>query len=135
MKKVLDSIGKFFIGIILLAASLVLLVILSPWGISEMLISLFWKRRFLKGLRALGDLFLLFATVVDVMGNVVLQYPLNRIMNTKEGYRFGSRFDTISYVLGHGVVNGTLSKYGLMLCKVLDKFENDHCINAYLSRN
>lgn len=131
---VLKSIKSFFLGLLLLVVALLLLVILSPWGIVEILISMFWKRRFWKGLNALGELVLLIATIVDVIGNVILQVPLNRIFNTPEGYKFGSRFDTISYVLGHGLVHDTLSPAGLKMCKILDKFEKDHCVIAYYSR-
>lgn len=127
--------GKFIVGLTLLIVAVILLAILFPWGFIEMLISLFWKKRFWKGIHALGELILLLAVLVDVAGNVILQVPLNRILNTKDGYRFGSRFDTISYVLGHGLVHNTLTKHGLKLCKILDKFEKNHCAKTYYDRN
>lgn len=133
MKKTLNYIGKFFLGLLLLMVSILLLTILLPWGIIEMFISLFWKKRFWKGLGALGEFILLFAVIVDVTGNVVLQVPLNRICNNG-GYKFGSRFDTISYVLGHGLVHHTLTKTGVFICKVLDKIDPNHCSKTYYNR-
>lgn len=135
MKSILKSIGKFLLGLALLILSLLLLVSLAPWGFVEILISLFWKRRFLKGLYALGEIILLLAVLVDVAGNVMMQVPFNRILITEDGYKFGSRFDTISYVLGHNQVHNKLTKTGLWLCNLLDKFEADHCAITYYNRN
>ena len=135
MKKIFKSIGKFLIGLALLIIALALLVSLAPWGFVEILISLFWKKRFLKGLHALGELILLLAVLVDVTGNVILQVPCNRILIKDDGYKFGSRFDTISYVLGHNQVHEKLTKTGSKLCNLLDKFEADHCAITYYNRN
>lgn len=135
MKKVFNGLKKFVIGIVLFIVSIILLGLLMPWGLIEMILTLFWKRYFWKALGALGDIILLFATLVDVFGNVVLQYPMNRILRIDSGYKFGSRFDTISYALGYNLVHGTLSKYGIILCKVLDWFDKDHCIKTYYGRN
>lgn len=135
MKKVFNGIWKFLLGCILFLVSCILLALLFPWGLVETLINLFYKKRFWKALGSLGELILLFAVIIDVIGNVILQTPLNRILNTEEGYKFGSRFDTISYVLGHGEVHGTLSKNGVKLCKILNFFEKDHCIKTYYNRH
>ena len=90
MKKVLKNVGKFLIGLLLFITSIGLATILLPWGLVEILIQLFWKKRFWEGLGMLGELILLFATLVDVAGNVILQVPLNRVFNN-DGYKFGSR--------------------------------------------
>jgi len=135
MKKVLNGIWKLVLGIILFIVSFTLLAILTPWGAIETLIGLFYKKRFWKALGSLGELILLFAVILDVIGNVILSFPLNRILNTENGYKFGSRFDTISYVLGHGGIHGTLSKNGQKMCKFLNFFEKDHCVKTYNNRH
>lgn len=134
MKKALRSICNFLLGVLLLVVSLVLSAILWPWGFVEMLIQLFWNKRFWKGLNMLGELILLLAVIVDVTGNVLMQVPFNRILITNEGYRFGSRFDTISYVLGHALVNDNLTPIGEKLCKILDFLDKDHCAKTYYQR-
>tara|TARA_R110002049_G_scaffold69228_4_gene179402 strand:+ start:5281 stop:5700 length:420 start_codon:yes stop_codon:yes gene_type:complete len=133
MKKVLKNVGKFLIGLLLFITSIGLATILLPWGLVEILIQLFWKKRFWEGLGMLGELILLFATLVDVAGNVILQVPLNRVFNN-DGYKFGSRFDTISFVLGHGEFHGTLTKKGKWMCNFLNNFEKDHCLKTYHNR-
>lgn len=130
----MNKIKKFVIGILLFIVSLLSMLVVIPWGLIETGVSLLWKKRFLKGMGALGEFFLMFATIIDVMGNVILQIPLNRILNTKKGYQFGSRFDTVSYVLGRGEYTSSLSKNGFLLCKILDKIDKDHCKKAYGDR-
>lgn len=135
LKNFFSGLKSFLLGILLLIVAIALLIILTPWGIIEAIYAIFWKKKFYEGLEVFGDMILVMAVVVDIMGNVILQFPLNRILNTKEGYKFGSRFDTISYVLGHGQVHGTLTETGLKLCNILDKFDPDHCVGTYYSRN
>lgn len=133
--KFLNGVWKLTLGLILFAISIILTALLTPWGIVEEILSYFVKKRFRSGLIALGELFKLFAVIIDTFGNVVLRIPLNRILNTQHGYRFGSRFDTISYVLGHGLVHSTLSKSGYKLTKILNFFEKDHCLKVYYNRH
>lgn len=134
MGNILKSIGKFLLGTFLFMVSIITIILAIPWGIIEILISLFWKRSFLKGLYAFGEIILLMATLIDVMGNVILQVPFNRILIKPDSYKFGSRFDTISYVLGNAYVYGNLTKTGSFLCSFLDMLDKDHCINAYLKK-
>ena len=134
MKKVIKNIGKLLIGLMLLIISISLSILLFPWGLIETCIQLFWKKRFWKGLGMLGEMILLIATIVDVTGNVVMQVPLNRILIIDEAYKFGSRFDTISYVLGHALIHHNLTPMGKFICNILDKFEKNHCVRTYYLR-
>lgn len=135
MKNTFKSILNFIVGIVLFLLSLVLLGLLAPWGLLEILYKLFWRKHFWKGLSLLGDILELLAVIIDVLGNVILHIPCNRILITENGYKFGSRFDTISYVLGYNLVHGTLTDSGKKLCNILDFFEKDHCLKTYNKRN
>ena len=77
------------------------------------------------------DFMLKWALSIDGLGNVMLASLLNDLMITKDGYHFGNWHETISQVLGDNLLNGTLTKQGHFLSRVLDKiFETNHCDNA-----
>lgn len=67
---------------------------------------------------------------IDQLGNVTLEYALNGIMITKNGYQFGNKMETISSVLGKNQVQNTLTKYGWVLVNILNKINPNHCFNA-----
>ena len=103
---------------------------LAIWGFIEILIELFYKSRFWKALEKLGEVILLFATIVDVTLNVICQVPLNRFFREEGGYDFGSRKDTISRVLGVNQRDNTLTNSGDWLRRFLDVIEKDHCLKS-----
>jgi len=132
--KPLKAILQFFIGILLLCVALTFLILGTPWGIIEYLIKNFYKKRFWKGLGIFGKLVLSLAAQVDMMGCVIFQVPFNRILINKDGYQFGSIWDTISFVLGMNQLEQTLTPTGKWLCNVLDYFEDNHCIKTAESK-
>lgn len=135
MKRILKGLKSFFLGLVLYIVSIVLIVLLSPWGMIETIIESS-KKKFGDALYYIGSIFLMFATMIDVFGNVIMQVPMTRILLDETSiYKFGSREDTISYVLGYNIVNGGLSKHGKTLCKVLDFFDKDHCRKTYYYKN
>ena len=54
----------------------------------------------------------------------------NTTLRKSNGYEFGHRDETISSVLGKNKRAGTLSKAGICLAYILDKLDNNHCINS-----
>lgn len=119
---------KFFIGIGLLIISIILSIPLFTWGILESIFKAFYKRKIGKGFGQIGDILRVTAIALDMYGNVIMKHTLNRILKTKEGYKFGAYDETISFVLGMNQIAGTLTKNGLRLSKKLDKFEPNHSI-------
>ncbi len=66
------------------------------------------------------------AIVIEVFGNVAGSPMWNKLLITPDGYMFGNRKDTMSYVLAINKKLGTLSKTGLLFAKTLEFFEKDH---------
>jgi 8-oxo-dGTP diphosphatase len=74
--------------------------------------------------------YLRLAIAIDAFGNV-LGYPLfNLIFIKKDGYKFGNRRDTISYVLGMNKLAGKLWGGGIPLAWLLNKLDKDHLEKA-----
>lgn len=120
---------KFIIGTLLFIIALVGFIPLAIWGFIEILVELFYKKKFWKALGKLGDIILMFATIIDVALNVICQVPLNRFFQSG-GYKFGNRRDTISRVLGINQYDGTLTSSGNKLRQILDVVETDHCLKS-----
>ena len=51
-------------------------------------------------------------------------------MKTKTGYKFGVEGETISSALGKNERDGTLTKRGKQLVKLLNWLDKDHCRKA-----
>ncbi|SEH05272.1 hypothetical protein [Candidatus Venteria ishoeyi] len=117
---------QFFVGSILFIISVIAFIPLAVWGIIELIVKLFYKKKFWKALGKFGDVILLFATIIDVTLNVICQVPLNRFFQ-ENGYKFGNRKDTISRALGINERDGTLTKSGDFLCRFLNMIQKDHC--------
>lgn len=128
-----SKIKSFLVGIGLFILSLVLFSPLFIWGVIETIISLFYKKRFIKGLSIFGNVFLSLAYILDILINVILAVPLNRVFvdeSNPNHYRFGSKYDTISFALGMNIIRKTESKKGNKFCLFLNRLDEDHCINA-----
>lgn len=129
--KPLKAIGKFFLGLMLFIVSIALTAVGTPWGLIEFVIDKFYQKRFWKALAIFGELILVFAILVDISANIIMQVPFNRLLISSDGYQFGNRMDTISFVLGHNQEHDKLTQLGKGLCSVLDLFEEDHCKITY----
>jgi hypothetical protein len=74
--------------------------------------------------------FLSSATNLDKFGNREFRTLLNKILITKEGYKFGNINETISSVLGKNELSNTLTKSGKIVVWVLDKIDKNHCYKS-----
>jgi hypothetical protein len=121
---------KLFINIILLFTAWILKLVLFPCGISlTFILFILSPFTFFKNLAAWT---LQIAVGIDKLGNVVLQYPLNKWFITEYGYKFGNYSDTISYVLGKNKMSNNLKPLGVFLCSVLNKIDKNHVEKAVL---
>lgn len=66
----------------------------------------------------------------DRYGNYQYRSLWNATLRTKEGYEFGDFRETISSVLGKNERDGTLSKAGKFLTKILNRLDKEHCKNS-----
>lgn len=134
MKKVYKYIKSFLINVLLLVVAIILFFPLAIWGLVESAVNLFYRKRFWESLGVFGEVLLLIAVLIDVMVNVLCKVPFNRLLISEQGYKFGSRFDTVSYVLGVNMIDDSLTTLGENLCAVLDWIDDNHCMNAVLKR-
>ena len=64
---------------------------------------------------------------LDKFGNRNFRTFLNVTMRKKGGYKFGNVGETISSALGKNQRDKTLSWFGIIICFILDTFDNKHC--------
>ena len=127
MKKLLHS-------LILLLVALALAVVLLPLGILRT-IGEIWFRFFVpgtnsaskKGLWYLGGIFRSVAIGIDQIGNSVCRDLFNRCLITSSWYKFGKVQETISSVLGKNQETWTLTCLWVIIVKLLDALDKDHC--------
>ena len=129
--KTIKQILQFIIGLLLLVVALFTIKYTFLIGMITIVIANIYKRRFLEGLVRIGTVFTAGAYCIDVLGCVILQVPLGYLF-IKEGggHRFGSKYETISYVLGKNQASRTLTKVGRGLVAFLNFLEKDHCLKA-----
>jgi hypothetical protein len=70
------------------------------------------------------------AKSVDILANREFRTLWNKILRTENGYKFGAENETISSALGKNQRDGTLTKTGERLVKILDFFDKDHCLKS-----
>jgi hypothetical protein len=128
--KTIKSLLKFILGITLLFIAVVSIKYTFIFGIVSILVAYTYKKRFIKGLGKIGNIFIAAAYCIDVLGCVILQVPLNILFTKPTGHKFGSKYETISYVLGKNQIAGTLTLLGKGLVKFLDFLDKNHCIKT-----
>jgi hypothetical protein len=70
------------------------------------------------------------AREIDLFANVVGAEFWNSVFITDGGYKFGNPKETISSVLGKNQRDKTLTLLGDLLRWILDRIEQDHCLNS-----
>ena len=63
---------------------------------------------------------------IDRFGNHNFRCFLNTTMQVN-GYEFGDERETISSALGKNERAGTLTKFGIIICKILNFLDKNHC--------
>tara|TARA_B100000927_G_C16400551_1_gene443184 strand:- start:420 stop:809 length:390 start_codon:yes stop_codon:yes gene_type:complete len=70
------------------------------------------------------------AREIDLFANVVGAEFWNAVFITNGGYKFGNPKETLSSVLGKNQRDKTLTLLGDALRWVLDRIDEDHCLNS-----
>lgn len=108
---------------LLLIIAWTLRVILSPvlfiWGLIKAIY-----------LKESGQYLKQIAIALDAFGNVLGQHTFNELLKDEDGYNFGNRKDTISYVLAINNRLNSLTKFGRKLAMFLNLLEKDHLEKA-----
>lgn len=115
------------VGMLLFLLSVALALITFPFGKLFGVVYQLYK----KGITGVGDYYLELATIVDQMGNVLMQHLLNALWLKGEGkYLFGDRDETISSVLGKNQKADSLNAFGRWIANVLDRIDKNHSMNS-----
>tara|TARA_R110002051_G_C8410243_1_gene450012 strand:- start:233 stop:520 length:288 start_codon:yes stop_codon:yes gene_type:complete len=77
--------------------------------------------------KVLDRYFLHTAEDIDRFANRNFRTLWNLVLRTKQGYEFGNVNETISSALGKNQRDETLSFFGLILCRILDALDKNHC--------
>lgn len=94
------------------------------------IIHYFYERKFFKAFKEIDNDFFNVALVNDQKGNVVYKHLFNRLLIRGFGVPFGNEDETVSSVLGKNLRDGTLTKLGKIVCKILDTIDPNHCLNS-----
>lgn len=71
------------------------------------------------------------AVNLDRYANREFRFSLNKyLILEKSPDRFGSIEETISSVLGKNQLSNSLTKFGKVICWILNKIEKNHCIKS-----
>lgn len=114
---------KILRNLLLLILSVILLVILTPFGLLTTLILPRYDQ-----LYTISKRLAKIALSIDQTGNVIMADLFNIVLISKDGYKFGNEDETISSALGKNKKQNKLTKVGKMLDWVLDKIEPNHSI-------
>ena len=65
---------------------------------------------------------------IDKFGNREFRTSLNKtLIHENSPFQFGNEIETISSVLGKNQRFGHLTKFGKIICKILDTIDKNHC--------
>ena len=119
-------------GFLLFLVSIILRVIIVTSGILYGLYVSFKNQHIGNAFKKADKKFLIIATSIDKYGNAVCCELFNDILITKDSkYKFGKINQTISAIIGYNLKEGTLTKTGLQVNKILDKtFGKGHTTKA-----
>lgn len=70
------------------------------------------------------------ALTLDKLANREFRTLWNKTLINENGYRFGNIEETISAVIGVNKKSNTLTSTGIVLYKILNFIEKDHCEKA-----
>lgn len=142
MKKKHSQRKKLAISIVLLVVAVILSVILLPvwiiytlWMIIDRIIFPTTNNALQKSVGYLANTIRGVAVGIDQIWNVVCRDLFNKILITDGWYKFWKPQETISSVLWHNQITGTLTHTWKRLVKLLDKIEKDHCKKSIIYFN
>lgn len=110
-------------GIILYFVAIFLYVPLTIINTILVLSKYGWK------FKTINDYFYETAVDIDRFANKNFRTLWNKTLQ-KNGYQFGDERETVSSALGKNKIKNTLTKTGQILCFILDKLHNNHCIKS-----
>jgi len=120
MKQVLTSL---FLVIIAVGIFIILFIPAAIWQIVH-----YFKNK--ENPAYINDLLFSTAQCIDELGGVMYRQMFSDILFTKTGTRMNSAHHTISYFIGINKQSNTLTKAGVLLYKILNLIQPNHCEQA-----
>lgn len=115
------------INFILFILSIVLLMVFIPIGLAFTFLKAILKNDYY----IMSSYYRELALGLDRFGNVIMGSFFTILFLKKTAiYKFGNGKKTISHVLGKNNLANTLSYFGRLLDKILNKIDNNHTINS-----
>ncbi|CDF80555.1 hypothetical protein BN863_28430 [Formosa agariphila KMM 3901] len=137
MKEAVINIGKVLLGLVLIVVSLVLFIIITPLAfLWKVVSSISQEKRKVRDILSGTSLFFIqIAASYDQLGNAVFGGFFNWLFLVQKDlrYAFGDKDDTISEVLGWNAELNALNRFGVLMVKLLDYIDKNHCYNAMYS--
>ncbi|MDR6548550.1 hypothetical protein J2810_004640 [Chryseobacterium rhizosphaerae] len=112
--------------LLLFVLAIVILIVFSPICFIIGVISKFWRKKVGQGLDDFTENLAAVTYTLDLLGNVTLFDWLWFVWKKKDGYKFGQKGETISYVLWKNVKQKTITKIGLYLYSTINFFDEGH---------
>ncbi len=113
-----------WIGLILFA--IIILTVFVPPAFVIGVIAKFWRRSIGNAMDEFSSDLKATAIVLDILGCVTIFNWLWFLFKKKNGYKFGSINDTVSYVLHRNYKDETLTKFGKWLYNTINRADNGH---------
>ena len=126
---------RVWINFLLLVAAIFCFIFLFSLGILYKFVALAFSIKEKRVEEFLADTFINLALSIDLSGNVVCKEFFDILLRKKEGFAFGLPDMTISECLGINQANKTLTFWGRILTKILDKIDPQHCFNSINAHN
>jgi len=110
-------------GLLLYIIAIILIIPLTLPNLILVLNKYGWKWK------TINDYFYETAVDIDRFANRNFRTLLNATLQ-KNGYKFGDERETVSSALGKNKRDGTLTKTGVIVCKILDYLDKNHCLKS-----
>ena len=129
MRVALTRIKSVAVWLLIFIFAVIILVVFVPPAFMVGLIAKFFRRKIGAGLDELAADLRGLNLVLDILGNVTIFNWLWFLFKSKDGYRFGSYKETISFVLKLNYDAGTLRFLGLPLYNFINFLDKGHFDN------
>ena len=110
----------------LIIFAIVILTVFVPPAFIIGVTAKFWRRSIGKAMDEFSSDLKATAIVLDILGCVTIFNWLWFLFKKKNGYKFGSISDTVSYVLHRNFKDETLTAFGLWLYNTINRADNGH---------
>lgn len=126
MKKAIERIGLVLMWVVIFIIATIVMIIFVPPAFLVGVGAKFFRKKVGAGLDELAYALRGLNVAIDILGNVTVFNWLWFLFKSREGYKFGSYRETISFVLKMNFDAGTLRFLGMPLYKFINFVDEGH---------